>query len=85
MKKKTITKGIIMKAWGETLDTKPYVVVGNTTHLERIINWLEFNDYNITVNSINNIKKYIEVRKQLMEQMNVLAQQDIKNTFRNEE
>lgn len=67
MKKKVITKSMIMKVYSQTLDTIPFLEVKGTTHFERIIKWFELNDYNITNNSVSNISKYIEQRKEVME------------------
>ena len=66
MKKKTITKSLIMRIYAETM--KP---IGKT-HFERMIDWFEFNDYNLTSNAINNIRKYVKVRIQIDNELNGL-------------
>jgi hypothetical protein len=63
MKKKMITKEMIMKVYYQT--EKP---IGKT-HFERMIDWFEFNDYNITENAYKRICKYIEQRSEVMQQI----------------
>jgi hypothetical protein len=69
MKKKMITKPMIMAVYCKTLDTVPHLEVRGTTHFERMIKWFELNDYNITENAYKNICKYIEQRSEIMQQI----------------
>jgi hypothetical protein len=69
MKKKTITKAMIARVYYQTIDTQPFYETKGKTHFERIIDFLELNDYNITNNSISNIYKYIQVRKDISKQI----------------
>jgi hypothetical protein len=69
MKKKMITKAMIMAVYCKTLDTIPFLEVRGTTQFERMIKWFELNDYNITNNSYKNICKYIEQRSEVMQQI----------------
>jgi hypothetical protein len=69
MKKKMITKSMIMAVYCKTLDTIPHLEVRGTTQFERMIKWFELNDYNITNNSYKNICKYIEQRSEVMQQI----------------
>jgi hypothetical protein len=69
MKKKTITKPMIMAVYCKTLDTVPHLEVRGTTHFERMIKWFELNDYNITTNAYKRICKYIEQRSEVMQQI----------------
>jgi uncharacterized protein YozE (UPF0346 family) len=63
MKKKVITKAIIMKVYEKTKQP-----IGKT-QFERIIDWLEFNDYNITTNAYHRICKYMEQRSEICQQI----------------
>jgi hypothetical protein len=69
MKKKMITKSMIMAVYCKTLDTIPFLEIRGTTHFERIIDWFEFNDYNITTNAYHRICKYMEQRSEIMQQI----------------
>jgi hypothetical protein len=69
MKKKVITKAMIMAVYCKTIDTQPFYETRGTTHFERMIKWFELEGYNITQNSYKNICKYIEQRKEVMEQI----------------
>ena len=69
MKKKMITKSMIMAVYCKTLDTIPFLEIRGTTHFERMIKWFELNDYNITNNSYKNICKYIEQRSEISKQI----------------
>ena len=80
MKKKTITKSMIMKVWGLTIDTQPFYSTMGLSHSERIISWFEREGYNITENSIHNIESYTKQRKEIMEQMVELSLNNWKNT-----
>ena len=82
MQKKTITKAMIMKVHSQTLDTIPHLEVRGTTHFERMIKWFELNDYNITDNSVNNMYKYIQQRKEVMQLLSELALNDYKNNVK---
>lgn len=59
--KKMITKNLIMRVYFQTKPPKG----GN--HFERMIDWFESNDYKLTKYAVNNIYKYIEVRKSIFE------------------
>ena len=63
MKKKIITKGMIVRVYFQT--EKP---IGKT-HFERIIDWFEFNDYNITTNAYHRICKYMELKSEVIKQI----------------
>ena len=63
MKKKTITKGMIMKVYYQTQNP-----IGKT-HFERIIDWFEFNEYNITTNAYHRICKYMERQSEICQQI----------------
>ena len=65
MKKKVITKGKICTAYALTIDTQPFYETKGKTHFERMIDWFELNGYNITNNSVANMYKYIQVRKEI--------------------
>jgi hypothetical protein len=69
MKKKMITKAMIMAVYCKTLDTIPFLEVRGTTQFERMIKWFELNDYTITNNSYKNICKYIEQRSEIMKEI----------------
>ena len=69
MKKKTITKTIIAKVYYQTIDTQPFYETKGRTHSERIIDWFELNNFNITNNSVANIYNYIKVRKEISKQI----------------
>lgn len=81
MKKKTITKSMIMKVWGLTLDTQPFYSTMGLTHSERIIRWFEREGYNITENSIHNIESYTKQRKEIMKEISELSLNNFKNTI----
>lgn len=69
MKKKVITKAMIMAVYCKTIDTQPFYETKGTTHFERMIKWFELNDYNITTNAYHRICKYIEQRSEIMQQI----------------
>jgi len=73
MKKKVITKSMIMKVWGLTIDTQPFYSTMGLSHSERMIRWFELEGYNITENSISNIESYIKQRKEIMKQLSELS------------
>jgi hypothetical protein len=67
--KKTITKAIIARVYYQTIDTQPFYETRGSSHSERIIDWFELNDFNITHTAIKNVYAYIKVRKQIAEQV----------------
>jgi hypothetical protein len=69
MKKKMITKSMIMAVYCKTLDTIPFLEVRGTTHFERMIKWFELNDYNITTNAYHRICKYMERQSEICQQI----------------
>jgi hypothetical protein len=78
MKKKVITKAMIMAVYCKTIDTQPFYSTMGKSHFERMIDWFELEGYNITENSYKNICKYIEQRKEVMKQLSELALNDFK-------
>jgi hypothetical protein len=65
MKKKMITKNKIMNVYFLTQKE-----IGIKSHFGRIIDWFELEGYNITHNSVSNIYKYMEQRRQISELLN---------------
>ena len=82
MKKKTITKSMIMAVYCKTLDTIPHLEVKGTSHFGRMVEWFELEGYNITATSITNISNYIQRRKVIMKELSELALNDFNNNVK---
>ena len=80
MKKKVITKNMIMRVYGLTIDTQPFYETKGKTHFARIIDWFELEGYNITANSYKNICKYIEQKREIAQQIRKSLQDTNKKT-----
>ena len=69
MKKKVITKPMIMAVYCKTLDTQPFYETKGKSHFGRMVEWFELEGYKITANSITNISNYIQRRKVIMKEI----------------
>lgn len=81
MKKKMITKSMIMAVYCKTIDTQPFYETKGKSHFGRMVEWFELEGYKITANSITNISNYIQRRKGISQQMMELSLLNLKNNI----